>query len=365
MLSRLVPILILLIAAPTLAAAQESAQQSPATGEPLTVAIKEAPPFALRDAEGNWTGLSVDLWEEVAALQGLDFSYSEQTLDEIFDGLEAGTNDVALGALSITSDREARVDFSHGYYRSGLGIAVPAGGGGGPFSFLSALISWQFFSAVLTLFVLLLGVGAVIWLAERRHNPDEFGGSTAHGLGKGLWWSAVTMTTVGYGDKSPRTLAGRLIGLAWMFTSIIIIAGMTGALASAFTVSTLESDIEGPEDLRGKRVATVIGSSSADWLANRNIRRETYDTPLAALEALADGDHDAAVYDAPLMRFLIEEELGGDLTVLRPSFERESYGIAFPQGSTLREGVDRALLDLTSGGEWEARVFSYTGEDNV
>jgi len=47
------------------------------------------------------------------------------------------------------------------------------------------------------------------------------------------------MTTVGYGDKSPITAAGRLVALVWMFSSIIIISLITGAFATAMTVHQL------------------------------------------------------------------------------------------------------------------------------
>ncbi|WP_229714600.1 transporter substrate-binding domain-containing protein [Aquisalinus luteolus] len=327
--------------------------------------MKEAPPFAFKDEQGRWVGLSVELWEEAAGSVGVSYEYSEQTLDDMFAGLQSGQNDAAIGALSITPEREEIVDFTHGYYRSGLGIAVPSEGGGGPFSFFAPLLTWQFASAVLTLLVVLAGVGAVIWLVERRQNPEEFGGTTAHGLGKGLWWSAVTMTTVGYGDKSPRTMAGRIVGLVWMFTSIIIIAGMTGALASAFTVSSLDGGIEGPDDLRGVRVAVVEGSSSAVWLEERNIRLREFPTAEAALAAVADGDLQAAVHDAPLARYLIENSDLADLRVLEPSFEHESYGFAFPTGSPMVERFNRATLRLTGGNDWEEMIEYYVGEENL
>ena len=74
-------------------------------------------------------------------------------------------------------------------------------------------------------------VGVVMWLGERRRNQAQFGGTAAHGIGAGLWWSAVTMTTVGYGDKAPVTILGRLLGLVWMFAAIIIISSFTAAIA--------------------------------------------------------------------------------------------------------------------------------------
>lgn len=48
-----------------------------------------------------------------------------------------------------------------------------------------------------------------------------YGGRPIKGLGQAVWWAAVTMTTVGYGDKAPKTLGGRVVAVAWMLASIV------------------------------------------------------------------------------------------------------------------------------------------------
>ena len=47
-----------------------------------------------------------------------------------------------------------------------------------------------------------------------------------------IWWGFVTITTVGYGDRFPVTLAGRLVGLFVMLTGVGIIAALASILAS-------------------------------------------------------------------------------------------------------------------------------------
>ena len=70
------------------------------------------------------------------------------------------------------------------------------------------------------------------------------------------------MTTVGYGDKAPVTVMGRLIGLIWMFAAIIIISSFTAAIAASLTVSELGSDVENPNDLPNVRVGSYRGCYS-------------------------------------------------------------------------------------------------------
>ncbi|MBM3661687.1 MAG: hypothetical protein FJW94_02160 [Actinobacteria bacterium] len=49
--------------------------------------------------------------------------------------------------------------------------------------------------------LLLVVVGHIVWLVERRTN-DDFPHSYLAGVWEGIWWAIVTMTTIGYGDRT-------------------------------------------------------------------------------------------------------------------------------------------------------------------
>ncbi|MEZ4785787.1 MAG: transporter substrate-binding domain-containing protein [Candidatus Kapaibacterium sp.] len=233
-----------------------SAQSSTAepSQEVLIVGTKDAPPFSMKGTDGEWEGISIDLWKDVAEEINLKYELRETDLHGLIQGVADDSLDVAVAALTITADREKVLDFSHPYYQTGLGIAVRAGGSGGIFVVLKRLISLDFLSVIGGLLLVLLLVGFFIWLVERKKNPEQFGGGVAKGIGSGFWWSAVTMTTVGYGDKAPVTFVGRMIGLIWMFVAIIIISSFTAAIAASLTVSELETDVKGVGDLPRVRV---------------------------------------------------------------------------------------------------------------
>lgn len=328
----------------------------------LIVATKEAAPFSFKGPDQRWEGISIELWEEIARRQGWEYEYRVMGLEEMLQALESGSIDLGVAALTITAEREAGFDFSHAFHTSGLGIAVPAGKGGGLFRSLTRLISIEFLEAVAALAVLLLLVGFLVWLLERRRNPEQFGGSAAAGIGAGFWWSAVTMTTVGYGDKAPQTFWGRFLGLIWMFMAIIIISSFTAAIASALTVNQLQSDIQNPEDLRRVRVATLHGSTAEAYLSRNRIVHTGYDRPLEALQALNSGAADAMVYDQPILRYLIKEHFSGRLEILSFTFSRQDYGIGLPSGSPLRESLNQALLEIIRDPQWNAVLQKYTGE---
>ncbi len=171
------------------------------------------------------------------------------------------------------------------------------------------------------------------------------------------------MTTVGYGDKTPRTLAGRVVGLIWMFVAIIIISSFTAAITSALTVSQLGSSIRGPADLPNVRVAGVASSTGEQYLKARHINYWEYPDALSALQALAEGTVDAVVYDAPILKYLAKEKFPGSVTVLPHTFVRQDYAIAVPQGSPLRETLDRVLEREIRSPRWQEISYHYQGTD--
>lgn len=358
--SRFISTFLLLLALAAPVAGQETGTVAPADQRTFIVGTKEAVPFAIKGQDGLWAGISIDLLDEVMNHLGWRYELRDQSLEELLDNVESGELDFAISAITITPEREIDHDFSHAYYSTGLGIAVSNEGGGWK-GFLRRLFSPQLTGAVGLTILFLLLLGWLVWLAERRANPEQFGGNALKGVGEGFWFSAVTMTTVGYGDKAPVTRAGRGLALVWMFASLIAISSLTAAITSALTLSQLESRVGGPSDLPDVKVGTVSASTSLSYLQRTAITPRQYATAHEALQALDRGDVDAVVYDAPILRYRINEEFQGDLAMLPDTFDQQSYGVAFSSGSELREPFNRALLRVLEGPGWRGIVQRYLG----
>lgn len=67
-------------------------------------------------------------------------------------------------------------------------------------------------------------------------------GASIDSYGEALWWSAVTVTTVGYGDYSPVTAVGRAIAVGLMVAGIALLGVITATLASWIVERVGEQD---------------------------------------------------------------------------------------------------------------------------
>lgn len=93
-----------------------------------------------------------------------------------------------------------------------------------------------------------LGLGAIAVLDAEQDAP----GANITTFGDALWWSATTVTTVGYGDRFPVTTTGRLVAVALMLVGIACIGAITAGVA-AWLVAQVEADARegvGPNERR-------------------------------------------------------------------------------------------------------------------
>lgn len=344
------------------ATAQEAAKKlDVGTVRELVVGVKEAPPFAMKDGSGKWSGLSVELWEKIAVDLGLKYRYADAaTVPELLDGAAAGKFDIAFGALTVTADREQRLDFTQSYYVTGLGIAVPTVSSMSWVPIVRAMTSFGFLQAVIGLLGLALLAGVLMWIFERRHNED-FSGGLGKGLTSSVWWSTLAMTQRTRSDTGPKTLAGRIVGIVWMIASIIAIAVFTAGITSLLTTKQMQGLVHGVEDLRSVRVGTVRGTAADTTLTKVRIKHRGYETAVEGLNALRTGKIDAFVFDKPLLAWTIRQNYSSAVQLLDTTFDPQNYAFALPNGSPLRKSVTVALLNAAQSDWWKDATFRYLG----
>jgi ABC-type amino acid transport substrate-binding protein len=329
----------------------------------LRVGVKVAEPFIIHETDGEWSGLAYWLWEGAARDLGYAFVAKEYDLAGLLDAVERGEIDVAVAPLTVTAERSSTMDFTQPFFVAGLSVAAPAEREIGLLGYVRQLITAEMIEAIITLVALLIIVALAMWLVERRRNPEQFGGGAARGIGEGVWWAAVTMTTVGYGDRAPTTGVGRTLAFVWMLVGIMFISSLTAAIASALTVSRLSFGVENLADLRDRRVGVVGGSAAERALQESRVSADAAPTIEELFDRLETGDLDAVVYDAPIVRHQIQKrKLVGDIKTVDLESTPGYFAFALPLGSSLRKPLDAAILERINDDEWRRLRFQYLGE---
>ncbi|MEM7115854.1 MAG: glycine betaine/L-proline ABC transporter substrate-binding protein ProX [Chloroflexota bacterium] len=335
---------------------------------PLRIATKPLAPFVIYDINTReYTGFSIELWKLIAREADLEYElYGVNTLAKLLDEVERGAADAATAGIGITEQREGVLDFSHAYFESGLQIMIAAEErglwGDSLASLTRAIFSPQLFEVLSILMLCLLIAAHIMWFSERHINED-FSESYWPGIWEAFWWSAVTATTVGYGDKTPKTIPGRIIGLIWMFSGLFVLASFTASIATTFAINEVNTHITGPDDLPGKRVATIERSTAEGYLTRQGIRPVLFEHEDDAYEALVNDEVDAIVYDAPVLQHHVTLDEGKTVQLAGVVFQEQPHGVAISQNPELREQINRALLRLIESGEYAALYHEWFGDE--
>jgi polar amino acid transport system substrate-binding protein len=321
--------------------------------ENLDILTYASEPFIIIN-DGKYTGFSVDLMNEVSRELQFDYTFRQvKNVGHMLSEMKKNNSPLGISSVSITSEREQYIDFSHPYFNSGLDIMVRKESTN-LFSFFRsffmALFSESVIEAIIVVLVLLVFFAHCVWFFERRRNSERFPRAYFRGISEALWWAAVTVTTVGYGDKTPRSPIGRLMAVTWMFTGIFLISFFTATITSSLTVQQLRGNISGPEDLPGKRIGAVVGSTTEHYLNSVHAIPVTYKNLQAVFEGFENGEVDIVVYDAPLLKYYELTKGAGNATTLDTLFEKQDYGILFPQNSKYRDPINTAILKLKENG---------------
>jgi ABC-type amino acid transport substrate-binding protein len=352
---------VLVCASILLPAACATAQENAAGARELVVGTKQAPPFAIRDDKGEWSGISIELWRRLADQLKLRYRFVEApSVGALLDGVQSGNFDLAISAITVTPEREQQVDFTTPYFHTGTGVAVRSDRIAIWLPIIRSITSFSFLLAIGGLLVLALLVGALIWLFERRNN-EGFAGGTIRGLSSGVFWSANAMTQRVDPNIIPVTTGGRILAVIWMVVSVVAIAALTASITSTLTVKRLHGIVNSTADLSGLRVAAVQDTATADALSRMRIKHRTVPSAEAGFAVLGKGTIDAFAYDRPILAWMIGKG-GLNAELSEVTFDPQDYAIALRSDGPLRKQLNVALLQTEESDWWKDLVFRYLGQ---
>ncbi len=319
----------------------------------LSVGTVTRPPFSM-EVNGQDTGFSIELWAAVAGELGLEYTIRRaDSFQEMLARARSGETDLAIANISITADREEVMDFSQPIFASGLQIMTPYNGGEG-LSVLRVLLSRDLLTAIALAFALLFGGGMLMWWFERG-KQEYFDKPAKQALFPAFWWALNLVVNGGFEERVPRSLFGRMFGVVLVLSSLFIVSIFVAKITAVLTVDAIQNNVSTVNDLYGRRIGTIEGSTAAHYLDSRDLRYVAYPDLTDLLEAFESGSLDAVVFDAPILAYYVQNT-DGRARLAGPVFQRENYGIALPSGSELAEPVNRALLRLKENGTY-ARLY--------
>lgn len=318
----------------------------------VKVGVAGSPPFAIK--EGSRTkGISVEIWQEIAAEENLEYELiPQESVAATIEAVKAGELNVGIGPISITSERLEQVDFTQPFFVAEIGLLLPSKR---PtlWGRIKPFFGVAFLSSVAILLAGLFVVGNLLWLAERRRNREQFPANYWRGVGNGMWFAIVTLTTVGYGDRAPITKTGRAIASVWMIITMVTVSSLTAGIATTLTLSLSDESFERfvqPEDINGASIAVVSNTTGERWAQEYGANLKPNNTLEEAIALLIANRVDGVVFDTPAIQYYLSQNPQAPLRLAEFSFTKEKYGFAFPNNSPLLEQLNVALVQLEERG---------------
>eukprot|EP00462_Mataza_sp_D1_P007877 CAMPEP_0175123682 /NCGR_PEP_ID=MMETSP0087-20121206/2377_1 /TAXON_ID=136419 /ORGANISM="Unknown Unknown, Strain D1" /LENGTH=380 /DNA_ID=CAMNT_0016405397 /DNA_START=132 /DNA_END=1275 /DNA_ORIENTATION=- len=332
----------------------------------LKVGISHFPPYCIvnhsSSGELQVSGFIVELWEDVAKRSGLAFEYHLSTKKKNIRLLKEGKLDLIASGYMRSFASSLKIQYTQAFWFSGLGILVkdprfeelPIS------RFFKKIFTTQFFIGVTVLILALVLSGMVFCCAEGttvKPEDEEFldprtidDDSMMKRLGVGIWWSAATITTVGYGDVVPKSRPGLCFGAVWVFAALFVYSSFTAHVTADMTISDLNVPISSFSQLAFHKVGVLQGSFAERYIRKRFplVQVQPYQTPLAYCAALVAGNVTAVVGVSDVLRYMDTNSRYAEETVV-VGHPQHMHGIVLPFAQHAPEalvtGVGMAALE--------------------
>ena len=282
----------------------------------------------------------------------------------------------ATGAPPSWTPWRCCVDFSPSIVNYGVAILYDPQRTSFFSALFSALSSVFFINFLCFLFVMIVIVAHLVWLFERGYN-DDFPAYYLDGIDDAVWWTVVTITTVGYGDKVPKTAGGRLVGILWLFIGLFLYSILTGHMADAFAeIRNERRTFASVNELSGAglRVASYEALFAPDQiLAPVAKGNRVFCATMSECEQKFErGETDTMVMDSFILKYVRQKSTSWGNLIISPDLNEYSIAIVYPEGvRTYADLVNPEITDFRQSArhaemtaQWAPQASFAAGEDD-
>lgn len=301
-----------------------------AFAQELNVGVKVSEPFVTAEH----TGISIDVWENT--FTGTSNYTSYPTVDALLKAVAEGEVDVAVGAITVTPERERLIDFMFPYHQTGLTYATI--GDESLFAIFVDVIPTILY-AVFIIFSVMAVCGALFAFVEHRNLSFK---ERCKKIFSGIYWATATFTTVGYGDEAAKTTFGRFFSTILMWLGLVVTGSLTALIVSAVSV---QSATLNDFNILKADIAVVDGSAGLHYVERlvKSHNIHIFETLDAAAQSVVSGRTDAVVHDEALLNYMSNKY--PELYVSPETFNEDYYAFAVPEGWEQLEEFNISMLE--------------------
>lgn len=307
----------------------------------------------------KWTGFEVELWDQIARRQKIEYSFTEEEdFEHLLKQTENGVYGMSLAGITRTIKRASNLRMSFHTLDTGLTIGTKRN----QHLRFKDLLMGIFSQSTMRILALLIFssafFGHLYWLVERGNSVSA---EYSAGILESFWWSVVTFSTVGYGDISPITTAGVMLGIVSILIGLAIFGLYLGQINSSLGNLSARTNIRNRSDLAGKRVGVKKSTTSVRHANDFSRDVQEFSTFTELMDAFRDGHIDAVVADEVVIKSFSKTD---DIISTGGLFARQSYSFIFPKDTEdeLIDRVNESLIEIHSDGTYDELYEKYFGE---
>lgn len=264
----------------------------------------------------------------------------------MLDQLEVGKFDIVINLLIVISSCIEWMEFMQLFFVFFFVVVIYSSSGlYSVLVFVKKFFFVNFIKVIFVLFIVIFIFGFIVWLFECKVNLEEFFDGW-QGMWEGIWWLAVMMIMVGYGDKFLCLFGGRIVVLVWMFMAIIIIFGFMVSIVFFLMVNQLSGDIESLQELWQYEVGFVVVLVSFWFFEDNYVFVWLYNNVQVGLDVFEFGEIDVFVYDEFILKYEIFSGNCIELQVFFYCFNIQYYSYGLFKGSVLVDWINFIMFSI-------------------